>query len=274
MSGRPHGHLIYKGRRVLLKCHRLLDGSHRHPPNALSALRRVLTDGAEAIEFDVRLTRDDVFVLVHDPTLEGETTGSGPVRRVTSGEFAALRLRDADEPPATLVEVVNVLRDHNHPVKVQVDLVEEASLSSHVAKALVDQLAPLRASPHVRVVVGCEAAEKLLALRRLDPGLRVGLDVEAPVDAPAAEVSRRLRFVEDVSEYYMPKAFVLQAVARGFNPIEYVHKQKPGALVDVWTLYADEPDIARTIATVLEAGADQITTPTPISLLEVFNRRY
>jgi len=156
---------------------------------------------------------------------------------------------------------------------VQVDLVEEASLSSHVVKALVDQLALLRANPHVRVVVGCEAAEKLLALRRLDPALRVGLDVEAPVDAPAAEVSRRLRLVEDVSEFYMPKAFVLQAVARGFNPIEYVHKQKPGALVDVWTLYADEPDIARTLSAVLAAGADQISTPTANQLREILDRR-
>lgn len=258
---------------MLLKCHRLLDGSHRHPPNALSALRQVLADSAEAIEFDVRLTRDDVFVLVHDPTLERETTGSGPVRQILSGDFTALRLRDSVEPPATLAGVVNVLRDHHHPVKVQVDLVEEAPLSGGVAKALVDQLAPLRANPHVRVVVGCEAAEKLLALRSFDPALRVGLDVEAPVNAPAAEVSRRLRLVEDVSEYYMLKAFVLQAVARGFNPIEYVHEQKPGALVDVWTLYADEPDIARTLSAVLAAGADQITTPTANQLREVLDRR-
>ncbi len=259
--------------RVLLKYHRLLDGTHHHPPNSLSALRQVLTDGAEAIEVDVRLTRDDVCVLVHDPTLERETTGSGPVRQIPSGDFMALRLRDAEEPPATLAGVVNVLRDHHHPVKVQVDLVEEAPLSGGVAKALVDQLALLRSNPHVRIVVGCEAAEKLLALRSFDPTLRVGLDVEAPFDAPAAEVSRRLRLVEDVSEYYMPKAFVLQAVARGFNPIEYVHKHRPGALVDVWTLYADEPDIARTLSAVLAAGADQITTPTANQLREVLDRR-
>ncbi len=265
----PRGHLVYKGRTVLLKYHRLLDGTHRHPPNSLSALRRVLADRADAIEFDVRLTRDDVCVLVHDPTLERETTGSGPVRQMTSGVFAALHLRNTDEPPATLAAVVDVLREHRHPVKVQVDLVEEAPLSGELAKALVDQLATLRANPHVRVVVGCEAAEKLLALRRLDPSLRVGLDVEAPVEAPADEVSRRLGLVEDVSEYYMPKAFVVEALTRGFNPIGFVHEHKPGALVDVWTLYADEPDIARTLATVLEAGADQITTPTANQLREI-----
>jgi glycerophosphoryl diester phosphodiesterase len=250
----------------------LLDGTHRHPPNSLSALRQVLADGAEAIEFDVRLTRDDVFVLVHDPTLERETTGCGPVRQMTSGAVAALRLRDAHESPATLIQVVNVLRDHRHPVKVQVDLVEEAPVSGDVAKALVDHLEALRAHPHVRIVVGCEAAEKLSALRGVDPALRVGLDVEAPADAPAAEVSRRLRLVEDVSEYYMPKAFVIEALARGFNPIEFVHEQQPGALVDIWTLYAEEPDIVRTLAGVLAAGADQITTPTSHQLRELFDR--
>jgi len=272
VNGRRRGHLIYKNRTVFLKYHRLLDGAHRHPPNSLSALRQVLADGAEAIEFDVRLTRDDVFVLVHDPTLERETTGGGPVRAMTVRELARLRLRDADEPPATLAGVVDVLRGHRAPVKVQVDLVEEAPLSEDSAKGLIDVLAPLRANANVRTVIGCEAAEKLLTLRRLDPALRVGLDVEAPIEAPAGEVSRRLNLVEDVSEFYMPRAFVVQTVARGFNPIEFVHERKPGALVDVWTLYADEPDIGRTLSTVLEAGADQITTPAAANLIDVFKR--
>ncbi len=269
MSDRARGHLIYNSRRVLLKYHRLLDGSHRHPPNSLSALRQVLADRAEAIEFDVRLTRDEVFVLIHDPTLERETTGSGPVRQMTSTGFAALRLREAHEPPATLAGAVDALREHQDPVKVQVDLVEEAPLSGELAKALLGVLAPLRANPHVRTVIGCEAAEKLLTLRRFDPAALIGLDIDAPIDTPAGEVSRRLSLVEDVSEFYMPKAFVVQTIARGFNPIEFVHEHKPGALVDVWTLYADEPDIGRTLSTVLAAGADQITTPTSQQLRQI-----
>jgi glycerophosphoryl diester phosphodiesterase len=264
--------LIYKGRRVLLKHHRLLNGAHPHPPNSVSALRAVLAGRAEAIEFDVRLTNDGVFVLVHDATLDRETTGSGPVRQVSSREMAALRLRHTDEAPATLAEVVAVLREHRHPVKVQIDMCEESPLTNAAAATLVDHAARARANPAVRIVLGCEDADKLLAFRKIDPSIQVGLDVTGPYDAPEAEVARRLGLLDDVSEYYMPKPFVLQAIARGFNPVAFVHEQKPGALVDVWTFYADEPDIARTLWAALNAGADQITTPAAIHLLAIFNR--
>lgn len=272
-SGGRRGHLEYDGRRVILKHHRLLDGAHPHPPNSISALRAVLAGHAEAIEFDVRLTGDDAFVLVHDATLDRETTGRGSVRQVSSREIAALRLRGAaDEAPAMLADVITVLRDHAQPVKAQIDLCEESTLSDSAAAALIDQIVSARANPSVHIVVGCEDAEKLLALRRIDPSLRVGFDVTGPFDAPEAEVMRRLGLIEDVSEYYLPKPFVLQTIARGFNPVAFVHERRPGALVDVWTLYADEPDIARTLWATLNAGADQITTPAAIPLLAIFNR--
>ncbi len=61
---------------------------------------------------------------------------------------------------------------------------------------------------------------------------------------------------------------MLQALADDFNPIRFVHEHKPGALVDVWTLSADDPDASRVLWTVLEAGADQITTDTSARLAE------
>ena len=105
MSAPSRGHLVYHGRTVLLKYHRLLSGAHPHPPNSVAALRRVLADGAEVVEFDIGLTRDARFVLIHDPALERETSGRGALHGVTEAEFRALRLRDSDEPTATLAEV-------------------------------------------------------------------------------------------------------------------------------------------------------------------------
>ncbi len=39
------------------------------PENTLAAFRRAVDDGADGIEFDVRLARDGVAVVFHDPTL-------------------------------------------------------------------------------------------------------------------------------------------------------------------------------------------------------------
>ena len=110
---------------MLLKYHRLLSGTHDRPPNSVSALRRLITDGAAVVEFDVSLTRDGAYVLLHDTALERETTGVGPLRSVTRDQFTALRLRGSDEPPATLEQAVAALRGVDRPIKVQVDLKEQ-----------------------------------------------------------------------------------------------------------------------------------------------------
>ncbi|MGQ0569103.1 MAG: glycerophosphodiester phosphodiesterase [Armatimonadota bacterium] len=305
MSPSAPGHLVYRDRKVLLKYHRLLSGAHNHPPNSLPALRQVLADGATVVEFDISLTKDVVFVLLHDAMLERETTGQGPLRQITQDQFKALCLRGSDVSPATLAEVIAVLQEVRRPVKVQVDLKEQEPLSRDVAVRLMEALAPLRENSHIRVVVGCLADWNLRALRRLDSALTVGLDFAHYLDAPTDELVRLpfrvnaygylddhplgyrrllstpayledrmavlLNLVEGASEFYLSKEFVLQALADGFNPIQYVHQRKPGTLVDVWTLYADEPDIRRVLSTVLEAGADQISSPTS-RLLEIMVR--
>jgi glycerophosphoryl diester phosphodiesterase len=62
------------------------------PENTLAAIRAALEAGADAVEFDVRLTRDGEAVLMHDATLERTTSGTGPVAAAT---LAGLRGLDA-----------------------------------------------------------------------------------------------------------------------------------------------------------------------------------
>jgi glycerophosphoryl diester phosphodiesterase len=50
--------------------------SHDAPENTLSAFELAITQGADAIECDVRLSRDGELVVVHDETLK-RTTGDG-----------------------------------------------------------------------------------------------------------------------------------------------------------------------------------------------------
>lgn len=63
----------------------------RYPENTLYAFAAALHDGAEAIELDVHLSADGVPVVIHDPTLERTTNGTGRVREQTAGALAALR---------------------------------------------------------------------------------------------------------------------------------------------------------------------------------------
>jgi glycerophosphoryl diester phosphodiesterase len=63
------------------------------PENSLLAFRNALALGADYLELDVHLTRDGEVVVIHDPTLERTTTGTGPVRQRTLAELGALRLK-------------------------------------------------------------------------------------------------------------------------------------------------------------------------------------
>jgi glycerophosphoryl diester phosphodiesterase len=57
------------------------------PENTLAAFRRAIDDGADIIETDLHLTRDGVFVCIHDATLDRTTDGSGPVAELTLAEI-------------------------------------------------------------------------------------------------------------------------------------------------------------------------------------------
>ncbi|MBK8047726.1 MAG: hypothetical protein IPK16_11705 [Anaerolineales bacterium] len=48
--------------------------------NTLRAFLLALAQGADALETDLRFTRDDVLILFHDATLERTTEGAGAVR--------------------------------------------------------------------------------------------------------------------------------------------------------------------------------------------------
>lgn len=244
--------LTYQAKEIALKYHQFHIGRGRHSPNSLSALKEVIAGQARIIEFDIGLLADDGFALLHDDRLERETNGVGPLKNVTREQLATLRLRDSDEPPALLREVIEVVKAVSYLLKVQVDFKETYPMSQEQAKTLLAVLEPLRENTDVRVVVGCLADWNLRTLRRLDPELEVGVDfsyhlgvpiegsvrlplrsnaygylddhplgyqrVLSPKDYLMDRVETLLALVPNVWEFYLHKDFVLRALVDGFNP--------------------------------------------------------
>jgi glycerophosphoryl diester phosphodiesterase len=60
------------------------------PENTIAAFERAVELGADAIEFDIHLSRDGELVVIHDDTLDRTTDGSGPVRERRLGELMRL----------------------------------------------------------------------------------------------------------------------------------------------------------------------------------------
>lgn len=59
------------------------------PENTLAAFERALQDGADGIEFDVRLARDGVPVIIHDATLKRTAGLDAQIAALSSSELAA-----------------------------------------------------------------------------------------------------------------------------------------------------------------------------------------
>ena len=78
-----------------LRDYRPLSVAHRghsiaYPENTLEAYRKAIELGVEMIECDVNLTRDGQLVMIHDPTLDRTTSGTGRVSAATWEEIQRL----------------------------------------------------------------------------------------------------------------------------------------------------------------------------------------
>lgn len=66
-------------------------GNRAHAPeNTLVSLLEAVALGVDAVEFDLRVSRDGILVVMHDPTLDRTTNDSGPVAMRTAAELGRL----------------------------------------------------------------------------------------------------------------------------------------------------------------------------------------
>ena len=161
------------------------------PENTLESFRQAAALGVDAIELDVRLTRDGVPVVIHDPTL-GRTTDRGdvvadvPLARLRRADAGAMFTRDAGASfpyrgrgltIPTLRDVLDVTRGIPLLIEVKVpeagpaiaDVLGQANASSRVVAASMQRAAilPLR---DARIATGASAMDVLSLWSRLIRG--------------------------------------------------------------------------------------------------------
>ena len=172
-----HGHFVDSRRRFGPPesiAHR--GGRSEAPENTLAALQIAL-DRADRCEFDVRLTRDEQLVVMHDPSVDRTTEGAGTVADMTLAEFRDLR--SSGEPLPTFAEALEglgggCLQIH---VKLEEDDERNAVLLRNVAETIArhsyeDRCTALATGPRTLDILDTNAA------------LRLDIDVnEGPVAA-------------------------------------------------------------------------------------------
>jgi len=81
------------------------------PENTMAAFRRALELGIDAVELDVRLTRDQRPAVYHYYYLDGFTTGSGPIFERTAADLGSLRVLDRDGAASHRIPMLDEVLD-------------------------------------------------------------------------------------------------------------------------------------------------------------------
>lgn len=95
------------------------DSAHA-PENTLFAFQAAVKKGAEAVEFDVKLSQDGQVVVIHDQTVDRTTNGQGDVRHLSLAQLkqldAGVLYKDQYPPERipTLDEVFESVGDRLH----------------------------------------------------------------------------------------------------------------------------------------------------------------
>jgi glycerophosphoryl diester phosphodiesterase len=97
------------------------------PENTLASFKKALEIGVDAIELDVRKTRDNQLVVIHDADVKRTTDGEGLVSELTLAQIKSLSTEGNEKIP-TLDEVLDFL---DKKVKVLIEL-KEAGIEERV----------------------------------------------------------------------------------------------------------------------------------------------
>ena len=134
------------------------------PENSLEGFRRTRDLGVDAVEFDVHLARDGELVVIHDPSLERTTEGTGPVADRTARELAAMGV-------PSLEAVLDVYAGTSIELHVEIKTDALGRPYEGLEKRLLDVIGRRRLEQ--QAIVTSFVPEILETVRRLSPQQRV-----------------------------------------------------------------------------------------------------
>lgn len=219
----------------------------------MAALRKAVEMGADAIEFDVRMTRDAVPVLMHDADLDRTTDATGPLRACSAAELAPVNAaakfgdgKGASQPIPRLEEVLDAFRAI--PMVIEVKEMAAAEATERMVRKFAAE---------GRVLVG--SAENDV----MEWFYRTGLVTCASV----ADAARLLLFAVIGVMPFKPRYDVLSVTSRyrGYPiPVRLMAKAalRAGIATQVWTV--NDPVEARSL---WAAGVAGIVTDDPAAML-------
>ena len=242
------------------------DSSHA-PENTMAAFRTAIEAGIEGVEFDVRLSKDGVPVVIHDATLARTTGINGRVADVTADRLLHLdagswfnashpaksRQEFAAEGVPSLRSVLEIFANLPGPIYIELKCETEDEVTS-----LVDAAGEVIAASGLqeKIIVGSFRLGVLPYMRTVLPGVQT-----AALFAPKImRLLRKEKYLIDIAREFgadhlsIHKSLVSRKLAR--------KAEKYGMPVTVWTVNA-----SRWIPRAMKHGLYAVITNNPSALL-------
>ena len=209
------------------------------PENTLASFRKALEIGVDAVELDVRKTKDNQLVVIHDADVKRTTDGEGLVSELTLKEIKGFSAEGGEKIP-TLEEALDFL---DKKVKVFVELKEDG-LEKQVLGLVCDK------GLEKNVVIVSFLEDALRKVRELDAEVETGLIYAKHKNPLKAALELKANYL--VALYrFMHTANVEKAHANGLKVV-------------VWTI--NNPEEAEQYAA---KGVDGITSDKPDILTHI-----
>jgi len=231
---------ISSERTITIHAHRGV--STRAPENTLAAVRDAISAGADYVETDVQLSKDDVLVIAHDSDFSRLGGVAKKVWDLTYDEIRAIPLggRATPEFRNEITPTLDALLvETKGRIKVNIELKYYGNHQPGLARKVVEAVRTRGMLD--QVVIQCLEYEPLLEVRRLAPEVPGGY----LLSLNAREPSRLKVDFLSVEQKRLDRAFIQQAHRRGQQ-------------VYAWTINTAE-DIRR----LLDLGIDGVITDQP-----------
>jgi glycerophosphoryl diester phosphodiesterase len=244
--------------RPIVVAHR--GASVEQPENTIEAFEAAIDAGADAVEFDVRMTRDGVPIVMHDQDVSRTTNATGLVMKLPLDEIRRLSIELPGGGAAGVPTLEEALACLSGRAAADIELKNDWDEPGYVEEGAPAIEATLEALDRVgfrgSVLLSSFDETTLRRCRSIRPDVTTGLLTRAEVDAATGLETA----AGDDHPWLLP--FVGQVLAVGSAFPAEVHEA--GLRLGIWL--ADDPDMARTL---FEWGVDAVATNDPRAIVPI-----
>lgn len=223
------------------------------PENTLAAFQKAVDLGADGVELDIQLTKDDQIVVIHDETIDRTSDGKGWVKDYTLEELRAFNYnrtkpeyKHADIP--TMREVFELLKPTGLFINIEIktgvvfyEKIEEKILALTKEMGMED-----------RVCYSSFNHYTMTRIHELKPDAEVGfLYADGPIDMPSYGVKHGVNALHPALYNLQYDGFVKECKEKGLKLNVWTVNERPYMEMccqyGVDAIITNYPDIAKEV---------------------------